>query len=241
MRVLVDNSVWSAARSLMVAHSVCDLVTASFGLKNARNFYRVRDRDNNPKADQIEWLPTVRQIFLEQRATAIEIEISKAENLRGQPFPNSNFGNLLAGVTSEFVAWPVQPPSAVIEKLYLGFNNDEKLKKQFKDAAIVLGEWLLRQGHSSTALLKELKKIGVFEHHPADCLHFWMTVYCKIDIYLTMDSAFRKAIENKKHFKGQRIIMFPEEFCKQVEYIKPLPLPYAYGQEFDVFGREISN
>lgn len=242
VRVLIDNSVWKAARKLVHEADFSDVVSEQFGIQRRWSGFRVEHRKNGWIYNQIEWLPTVRMIFLENKAIPFEDVMVSAEAWRGARFPNSSFGDLLSGVFAKKIQWPIKIPDYLLETQYLqnesGYliRQQKKVDQDWDLAARALAAWLLRQTDESVGYLKKFEKIGVLDTHAADSLQYWSCLVGGLDVYLTLDKKFRNNIKNS-NTQFETKILFPSEFCNLIGITNPLPMPYNYGDVFDALGR----
>jgi len=251
MKVLVDNCIISLSDTMQGAFKEQNLAWGeSSQCIRIAGYVRKKlpSKDQAWKRDQIECLPTIGKIAREQRIALYTYDEIIFEGWkRSGSFPSNHLGNIFSGVDFNHV-------DAAIERSYFfqsGFC--EYLKK---DEVINFCKWLLTPNIESLAdklaptkrypepLLKNLRRVqrfrdlcsGLSEKQYPDAFHLWSAEINGMDLFLTTDGKFIRALTQTKKLGLPCMPLSPSQLLEQFGITEREPFEYEEGLFYDFFG-----
>ncbi|MHB1100357.1 MAG: hypothetical protein ACYCZR_12460 [Burkholderiales bacterium] len=251
MKVLVDNCVISLSDTLQSAFKEQNLVWGdSIECIRIAGYVRktLPSKDQAWKRDQIECLPTIGKIAQEQRiALHTYDEIIFEGWKRSGSFPGNHLGYIFSGVDFNHV-------DAAIERSY--FFQSELSEYLKKNDVIDFCKWLLTPNIEALAdklaptkrypesLLKNLRSVqrfrelctGLSEKQYPDAFHLWSAEVSGMDLFLTTDRKFIRAMTETKKLILPCMPLSPSKLLEQFGVTEREPFEHKEGQFYDFLG-----
>lgn len=251
MKVFVDNCVISLSDTMEGAFKEQNLAWGD-SIQRIRIAGYIRKKlpseDQAWKRDQIECLPTLGKRAQEQKIALYTYSEINFEGWKrsGSVFAN-RFGNVFSGVHFSHV-------DSAIERSY--FFQSELSEYLKKDQVIDFCKWLLTPNIESIAaklaptkrypefLLQNLQKVqrfrelceGLSEKQYPDAFHLWSAEVNKMDLFLTTDRKFIRALTETKKMDLPCTPLSPSQLLDQLGITEREPFKHKEGQFYNLLG-----
>lgn len=249
VKVFVDNCVISLSDTMQSAFKEQNLVWGdSIERIRIAGFLRkpLPSNDQVWKKSQIECLPTIGKIAREKK-----IALYKYNEIDFEGWKRSG-ANRLDNIFSEVEFNHVD---AAVERSY--FFQSDLVKHLEKDRVIEFCRWLLTPNIETLAnrlaptkrypdfLLNNLGRvqrfrdlcIGLSEKQYPDAFHLWSAEVNGMDLFLTTDLKFIRALTETKKISLPCMPLPPSQLLEQLGITEREPFKYEEGQFYNVFGQ----
>ena len=205
--------------------------------------------DQEWKRKQIECLPTVRRLAIDEKIELYTYnELTNEAWKRPVSFPANVLGDLFVDITFKHV------DAAVERSFFFQMDISEYIKK---DQVIKFCIWLLDSKVEDLAdrlegqkrypafLLNNLRKVqrfrdlcnGLAEKQYPDAFHLWTSEVNGIEYFLTTDRKFIRVMTETKHINLPCRPLSPTDLLSMLKINDLEPFEYQPNQFFNVFGK----